>query len=277
MLEPVRGHSGRSGGSAERGGVWPCRSGVVAVALSVAIFGSGCASLPFFGREAPPKLPYTATFARTPITVDGNLDEASWQSAEPITRFMVPVTYAAPISTTEARVLWDRDYLYIGFKAADKDVWGVFTERDDTTCREDVLEVFIRPDPAQLPYYNFEINTLGACLDMYHVLPRAGMSRRWKLWDCQGLKIATTVNGTLNNWEDEDIGWQLEVAIPFADLPSLRGQHPRAGDEWLFHLSRYDYSVFLPEGPELTSCAPLSELNYHLYEDWVPLRFVTGE
>ena len=65
----------------------------------------------------------------------------------------------------------------------------------------------------------------------------------------------------------------MEVAIPFAELPSLAGKSPRNGDTWLFHLARYDYSVYLPKGPELTSCAPLSIVDFHLNEDWMKLRF----
>jgi len=247
------------------------------VLLFATTFGTGCASLTFFAPKPPPKLPCTATRTRARIVIDGELNEAAWKRAAPIARFMVPVTYEAPVSRTEARILWDDTHLYIGFTALDKDVWGVLTERDESTCREDVLEVFIQPDPDDLPYYNFEINVLGTCLDMYHVLPRAGMSRRWKLWDCPNLRIGTQVKGTLNDWHDEDTAWQLEVAIPFADLPSLEGHSPAPGDEWRFHLSRYDYSVFLPDGPELTSCAPLSKLSFHWYEDWVPLRFVDTE
>lgn len=36
----------------------------------------------------------------------------------------------------------------------------------------------------------------------------------------------------------------------------------------------YDYSVYLPDGVELRSCAPLTEVNFHRYEDWIPLKFV---
>jgi hypothetical protein len=78
----------------------------------------------------------------------------------------------------------------------------------------------------------------------------------------------------LNDPSDVDEYWQLEVAIPFADLPTLDGRAPRAGDQWLFHLARYDYSVYLPEGVELSSCAPLRKVDFHRYEDWITLRFV---
>jgi len=244
-----------------------------AALCGLALVASGCASWTPFAQRPPAKTPYSATFTSEPIAIDGKLDEAAWQRADMISVFMAPATYEPAVSRTEARILWDANGLYVAFKAYDKDVWGYFEAHDDMACREDVLEVFLQPDPVRETYYNFEMNVKGVCLDGYHVKPRSGMGRRWTLWDCPGLTIATSVEGTLNNWQDEDSYWQLEVAIPFASLPSLDGKAPSAGDVWAFHLSRYDYSVYLEESPELTSCAPLSEVSFHLYEDWVPLVF----
>jgi len=208
-------------------------------------------------------------------TIDGKLDEACWQRASVITNFLVPEVLTAPLSPTEARILWDKDYLYVAFRAADKDVWGYFEKRDDGTCQEDVLEVFIQPDPAAGHYYNFEMNALGTALDGFIPGGKRGLIRRGVLWNCAGLKTGAQVQGTLNDWRDKDTGWTLEVAIPFAELPSLNGAAPKAGDVWRFHLARYDYSVHLPkDGTELTSCAPLSKVNFHLHEEYIPLRFV---
>ncbi|MFH1903301.1 MAG: carbohydrate-binding family 9-like protein [Candidatus Omnitrophota bacterium] len=144
---------------------------------------------------------------------------------------------------------------------------------------EDVLEVFLKPDPVAHPdgpdpYYNFEINALGTVLDAFNVKRGgAGNYTRWSDWNCEGLKIAIQIKGTLNDWRDKDEYWTLEVAIPFAGLPSLNGKAPKKGNVWLFNLARYDYSVYLPNGVELSSYSPLSWANFHLYEDWAKLRF----
>jgi hypothetical protein len=102
----------------------------------------------------------------------------------------------------------------------------------------------------------------------------AGGDHRWSKWNCESLKLGVEIKGTLNNWKDKDEYWQLEVAVPFRDLPTLGGQIPESGDTWLFHLARYDYSVYLPEGVELSSSSPLSKVDFHRYEDWLPLKFV---
>ena len=226
----------------------------------------------------PKKAIYPCIFTAEPIKVDGFLNEPIWEKAK-VLDFIVPVTFMEPISKTEGRIIYDNKYLYVGIKGYDQDIWSYFTERDESTCREDVLEVFIKPDTAihpdgPDPYYNFEINALGTVLDAFNgERGAAGNYTRWSNWNCNGLKIAIQVKGTLNNWQDKDEYWTLEVAIPFAELPSLAGKSPQKGDAWLFHLARYDYSVYLPEGRELTSCAPLSKVDFHLYDDWMKLRF----
>jgi len=213
-------------------------------------------------------------FIETPVKIDGILDEAAWQKARVIDRFLIPVTLKEPISKTEARIVYDTTHLYVGFKAYDEDVWGITTERDSATCQEDVLEIFFKPEPEKDPYYNFEINALGTVYDALTMKRgAAGNFRRWNSWNCKNLQVGISVKGTLNNWEDRDEYWCMEVAIPFASLPTLKGKTPKRGDVWIFHLSRYDYSVYLPAGPELTSCAPLSKADFHYYEDWIPLVF----
>jgi len=217
---------------------------------------------------------YNCLYTSEPIKIDGLFDEPAWQRAKAL-QFLMPVALKRPSSKTEAKLLWDNNYLYVGFKAYDKDIWSYFKKRDSRTCDEDVLEVFIKPDSAKDPYYNFEINALNTVYDAFNVKRGAGGEdhHRWSRWDCQGLKSAIMIKGTLNNSEDVDEYWQLEVAIPFAELPTLKGKIPKIGDTWLFHLARYDYSVYLPEGLELSSCAPLSEVDFHRYEDWPTLKF----
>ena len=226
----------------------------------------------------PKKEPYACVFTPEPIKIDGFLNEPVWEKAK-VLNFTLPVIFKEPISKTEGRILYDNKYLYVGIKAYDQDIWSYYKERDSNTCLEDVLEVFIKPDPVAHPdgpdpYYNFEINALGTVLDAFNVKRgAAGNYTRWSSWNCDGLKIAIQIKGTLNDWRDKDEYWTLEAAIPFAELPSLAGKSPQKGDAWLFHLARYDYSVYLPKGRELTSCAPLSKVDFHLYEDWPKLRF----
>jgi len=228
---------------------------------------------PLVAVQPEPEIPYRVLRTEGRITIDGVLNDRAWESARPL-KFQVHQTHEEPVSKTDARMLWDDEYLYVAFRADDKDVWGYLTKRDDPTCLEDCLEVFFKTDPDRSPYYNFEINPLGTVFDAFSPGPDfAGGYHRWKKWDCEGLLVGVNIRGSLNDPSDVDDGWDLEVAIPFRSLPTLSGGGPREGDVWMFHLARYDYSVYLPgAGRELSSTAPLTG-PFCESSEWLPLVF----
>jgi len=220
---------------------------------------------------------YSCNFTNVPVSIDGLLDDPVWETAQAL-EFRVPATHAKPKGPSHGRVLWDDRYLYVGIKAEDKDIWGHFTARDSRTCEEDVLEVFLKPHRDRSAYYNFEINPLGTVYDAFNVRRGAGGGdhHRWSRWDCEGLVVGVDVKGSINDWRDVDEYWSLEVAIPFASLPTLEGRAPKPGDTWKFHLARYDYSVYLEAGVELSSTTRFTNTRgsyFHRFEDWQILKF----
>lgn len=221
---------------------------------------------------------YECRYAQGTIRVDGLLDKPAWKKA-PTLDFYVPVTHATPQSLSHGKMLWDETHLYVGIKAYDKDIWAHHTERDSPTCNEDVLEVFLKPHKDESAYYNFEINPLGTVYDAFNVRLGAGGpdDHRWNRWNCEGLLVGIDIKGTLNKWDDIDEYWCLEVAIPFASLPSLQGRVPCAGETWKFHLARYDYSVYLDDGVELSSTTRFKIAEgsfFHRHEEWQTMKFV---
>jgi hypothetical protein len=120
------------------------------------------------------------------------------------------------------------------------------------------------------------INPLGTVYDAYNIGRNSGGydHHRWAAWNCEGLRVGISINGTLNDPSDMDHCWQMELAIPFAELPSLNGNGPKVGDIWRFLLARYDFSVYLPDGVELSACAMLKSVDFHETEQWSQLRFV---
>lgn len=198
------------------------------------------------------------------------------EKAAPV-RFYLPVTHEPPLSKTEAGVLWSENYIYAFFRAYDKDIYSYKTERDSWTYEDDVLEFFFQTDPAEEPYYNFEINALNTVYDAYNLRrATAGGDQRWRHWNCEGLKSAVTIKGTLNDAFDVDEYWDLDIAVPFSSLRLKDGKtRPDPGDEWLFALSRFDYSVYLPDGIELSSTARFSKHeDFHRFEEWDTLVFI---
>jgi hypothetical protein len=217
---------------------------------------------------------YTAYRARAPLTVDGRLDEESWRLAARSPRFVDLVTGAPTMHDTRAAVLWDDDYLYVGFWVEEPFVAATLTERDSLVWSENDVEVFVAGADA---YYEFEINPLGTIYEALFVWeeayerggfaeapefardaegarpfdgvgfahhprgPRLGFFR----WDLPGLRAAVAVDGTINDNSDRDRGWTAEIALPWAGMSWLargdgRALPPRAGDTWRIDFSRFN-------------------------------------
>src|SRR5262245_58812666 len=92
------------------------------------------------GPAAPPPSPPQAqpsalsvTVARTesPPAIDGRLDDECWASAPVFSNFtqVLPVEGGAPSETTEVRVVFDADNLYIAVRCFDSDARGIIARQ----------------------------------------------------------------------------------------------------------------------------------------------------
>ena len=194
-------------------------------------------------QARPTELPtYQVLRTDQGIQVDGRLDEADWQRAAPIA-FVMPwsdLENEEPQSTT-ARLLWDDDNLYIIYECVDPYLHAEVTEHDGAVYQEDAVEIFAAPNAA-VPgnYYGYEMNINGTLLD--YIAFRGGKERTKAIhpsWQSEGVVIATTYDGTLNDHSDTDQSWILEIAIPLDNFRHLDGQiPPQDGDQWRVGLNR---------------------------------------
>ena len=106
-------------------------------------------------------------------------------------------------------------------------------------------------------------------------MPRRGIGgyRRFKNDSKFHLEAKVNLRGTLNNWTDKDDGWSVEGRIPWKDFHRAGGR-PKPDETWKFALCRYDYSVDFENLAELSTCAPISVVNFHHYEDYAALKFI---
>ncbi len=223
----------------------------------------------------PPQAPYDCRFTEEAITIDGRTDEPAWQAAVLIDRFTLP--WLAPhdppaMKATRARLLWNREHLYVAADMDDGDLYADVKEHDGNTWTNDVFEIFLKPALEKPGYYEFHVTPNNTRFDLF--LPRRGHVERFRREREFHVTSAVTVRGTLNRWDDRDEGWTVEMRIPWADLMPTGGR-PEPGDEWRFALCRYDFDV-ASEKPELSTAAPLNSLpypNFHHFEDYAPIRF----
>lgn len=217
---------------------------------------------------------YTAYRADGPITVDGHLDEASWKVAPRSPRFSDLVNGTPGIHDTRAAVLWDDDYLYVGYWVEEPFLEATLTERDSPIYTNNDVEFFVAgPDG----YYEFEINTFGTIYEVFFLWeeiyetkgydripefsrepelvrpfhgvgfqphPRGPRIGYWN-WDFPGLKTAVVADGTINDNSDRDRGWTVELAFPWEGMKWIahgdgRAVPPADGDTWRMDFSRFN-------------------------------------
>lgn len=179
-----------------------------------------------------------------PIIIDGQVEEREWAAATKLDNFAFTWWKDGdpPQQTTEARLLWDDQYLYLAFTCKDLNILAKRRGRDSQVYRDDCVEIFASPDFGNPQnYFNLEMNALGEQLDQYR--PKGKLIGKW---DPEGIKIATQIQGTLNQPQDIDEGWTLEAAIPFELFPEiLPDGKPNVGDRWRLNLSRLEDEMLL--------------------------------
>ena len=240
---------------------------------------TGCVTLSTqrVGKKGITKV-FIAKRIEEPIHIDGVLNEKVWKKAQIITPFWKGWENRPAEIQSKGKILWDREYLYIGIEMEDRDIYGLKEGDDVQTTNDDVIEVFIKPKEDVPHYYEFHVTPKNATRDLMYAKRGAGPPERWISFN-SGMKSAVRIRGTLNNWKDKDEGWSVEIAIPFSCFKDTCSP-PQAGEEWRFALCRYNYSVYLDVfhkgcsvGMEYSSSAYLPQLNFHLYENYNILRF----
>lgn len=229
------------------------------------------------------------------LVIDGLLDERAWQLAEWSSDFLdiQGDSKPAPRLRTRVKMLWDQQYFYVAAQMGEPHVWGKLTERDAVIYYDNDFEVFIDPDGDNHLYYELEINALGTEWDLLLIKPYRDGAPAVNAWDIQGLKSAVHIDGTLNNPADKDIGWSVEIAIPWEVLAQAAGRMvpPSVGDIWRVNFSRVQWHTRVEDGQYVKITDPetgksLPEDNWvwspqgliamHYPERWGEVLFVDG-
>jgi hypothetical protein len=207
-------------------------------------------------------LHYAAPRIDGPVRLDGMLDDAAWAAA-PWTEDFVDIegpSRPKPPMRTRAKLMWDDEALWIGAELEETHVWGTLTERDAVIYMDDDFEVFVDPDGDTHHYYELEINALGTEWDLLLVRPYRDGGPAIHAWDIPGLRTAVHVDGSLNDPTDTDVGWSVEIAIPWGALAEATSAPvpPRPGDRWRVNFSRVDWPVEIRDGRTVKSVGAAS-------------------
>ncbi|HET9960393.1 MAG TPA: carbohydrate-binding family 9-like protein [Polyangiaceae bacterium] len=177
--------------------------------------------------------------AKTKLNIDGKLDEEAWKEA--------PSAPFSALSREQRRkkmgvdgsihVLWDNDGMYLGFDVKDRNVTGGFSTDDKSPqlWKKDAVEVILDPEAEgdSKDYYEILVNPQNLVFDTVYddsSVPADGPYGH-EDWSA-GVKSAVTVHGTLDNDQDQDEGYVVEMFLPWKSFSKAKKTPPVLGDTW---------------------------------------------
>ena len=187
-----------------------------------------------------------------PLEIDGRINDAAWQKAA-WTEYFVDIEgldKPKPKYSTHAKMLWDKQYFYIIAEIEEPDVWATIKKRDEVIFYDNDFEVFIDPDGDTHQYYELEMNAFNTAWDLLLTKPYRDDNFCIDSWDIHGLRSAVYVDGTINNPNDKDVGWMIEIAIPWKVLEecTFKKAPPEKDDQWRVNFSRVEWKVEVKNG-----------------------------
>ncbi|MCK5739023.1 carbohydrate-binding family 9-like protein [bacterium] len=198
------------------------------------------------------------------IIISGKIDDPLWEKAA-----VIPLNNAVTGEkgrfATEARLLYNDEYLYVAFSCEDDYIWGTKTERDSHIFLEECLEIFL--NPAQQPHQYYEVNLSPKNVQFDATIINARTEndqgnyfKTMTEFDVEGLITAVHVDGEVDK-PGKGKGVTLEFAIPFTELPGAPNIPPQKGDQWRFNLYRIDSPT--PGKIESYSWSRVYTTNFH--------------
>jgi Domain of unknown function (DUF5916)/Carbohydrate family 9 binding domain-like len=189
------------------------------------LYAALCAFAARTAAAADPRI-VTAVETRTPISLDGVLDDEAWISAEPATDFVQAEPHEGQAATerTTVRLLFDRDALYVGVRCDDAMASALIVNdirKDFTPGEQDTFELLLDTFADRRNSFVFATNPAGARSDTQIANEGRDVNTSWDaVWS-----VATKVDAG---------GWSAEMRIPFKTLRFERGD----GRLWGVNFSR---------------------------------------
>ena len=183
--------------------------------------------------DLPPPPTVNVPRASVQPIIDGNLFEKVWAKSAPLSPFSMADATTLPNEPTQAFLLWDEQYLYIGARIYDsqmKQVQITQTNPDSAVWLDDTLEILVDSNPATPTYHHLVINPIGAVFDQ-HIEANYPLDSDMKTaykriakpdWDSRA-QVKTQITSTF---------WTVEVALPRDVL------EPSSLKNWRFNLHR---------------------------------------
>lgn len=158
--------------------------------------------------------------------LDGKLDDNAWDGTEPLPFVMAQNRQSpSPQFPTTVQAVWTRRGVTFGFRMKEPEVdklardIGPETRDASLLWWNDNVELFLDVMGEQADYYQIIANSRGAIADFHG---------KDASWNGEGIKAAAFVG---------DGFWSLEVYVPYAAFPAVKG--PATGIAWHGNFTRH--------------------------------------
>jgi hypothetical protein len=214
---------------------------------------------------------YRCKFTNTKPSLSGRIDDPCWSEA-PFTKDFIDIrgiSFPSPKYQTQAKMLYDTEFLYIAAKLQEPQVWTDISLKNSVLYWQNDFEVFLNPLGDAQNYYELEINALNTIWELTITKPYKKGGKAIHPTNIDGLISKVYVDGTLNDPSDVDIGWSVEIAIPLEGLKRYNGDKlPVKGDQWRVNFSRVQWKFEIIDG-KYCRVPKENSWDVHYEENWV--------
>jgi hypothetical protein len=215
---------------------------------------------------------------RTTITpeLNGLWDGPAWSHAD-----ILEISHFRPESsdhrpTTEVKLLYDDQVVYVIFKVNDQYVRCVHDNYLDLVCEDSCVEWFVKPLPDK-GYFNFEINCGGTLHCSYIENPTRSSNgfKKFRYIPEESRKRVLIFHSmpTVIDPEIQDaVEWIIEYHVPLIVLEDCVGKLDSLAEKsWKANFYKCGDKT---SHPHWAAWAPVRELNFHRPEDFGTIRFI---
>jgi hypothetical protein len=202
--------------------------------------------------------------------VTGSGKAKEWQKAEWLA--IPPLKGKAPGYATRAKLLYSDAGIYVLFDCEDRKLVTTMTRDGDDLWREDVVEIFLQPNPKHPFYFEYEISPINYQLSLL-IANNKGTFFGWQAWKdvgARGVRRATAARGGKKKSKAKVTGWSAEFFVPYELLRGMTGVPPKPGSVWRGNLYRIDHDS--GKAVHFAWSKP-SKPNFHQYQRFGFLRF----